>query len=102
MSDFNGASTYFNDIVLFNQLGLHLFKNVPTHEKYFVGRVELEYGYVELWVTPFPAMFWEANIFCSENNKITTITTGSGPLNNYWGFFNSIANGMIVIEKVER
>ena len=57
-------------------------------------------SYIEATVTCMPAQFWRFKIYCSENNKTTHISTGSGGLTDYFETMKSIADGMIVIKSV--
>ena len=69
-------------------------------EEKSLGRIyQNENGsYIEAVVTCMPAQFWKFKIFCSENKKITHISTGSGGLMNFYEIMKSIADGMIVVD----
>jgi len=95
----NETKTYQKDMPLFKRLNLKPFI-IETHRRHYVGEVKMENGsQIKIWVEAYPAQFWFFEIFCADNKKTTRITTGSGSLEDYWGFVEAIATGMIVVDK---
>lgn len=93
--------TYSDDLPLLKRLRLKPFKG-KLHEKVCVGKYKTKDGsWAEIWVEGAPAQFWEFKVFCSENERITIITTGSGCLVDYWPFVEKFLDGMIVIKNLK-
>lgn len=95
------SSTYSTDLKLFRELGLDPFYNISGHHE--VGRVEFgsedeDGSWVEIAVDCLPAQFWKFTIYCAETETITTVTTGSGSLGDFWPAVKLIADNMLVIE----
>ncbi len=57
-------------------------------------------SYVEAKVTCMPAQFWKFNIFCSERNETTELSTGSGGLTDFYNIAVMIADGMLVVKNI--
>jgi hypothetical protein len=67
----------------------------------FVGDRYEEYGYIKIWVTAYPAKFWDLEIKADdEKGKIVKLSMGSGSLMTYLPFIQEIIKGNIVIEDV--
>jgi hypothetical protein len=98
----NKASTCSTDRPLFRALALSPFTDIPTGADYFVGEVKFTNNVVvKIWVCPMPALFWKVEIFSTETNKTTHVSTGSGALENFWHAIRLIAEGMLVVESKE-
>ena len=89
------------------ELDFYKKNNIPlweckSHETKDLGRIyKAEDGsYIKAIVKPYPALFWEFEIFCAENKTITKISTGSGGLINYFPTMKLIAEGMIVVDSI--
>ena len=97
------GNTYSIDKKLFKELNFNTFNNLNHEEQYYIGQFDLEdTSYIRLWVTCYPAQFWEAEIFEAQTQTKTIIETGSGALTDFWHTFLGIAKGMIVIKSVEK
>lgn len=89
------AETYDEDLPLFRKLNLNTF-STDTSEELYVGKVETNEYSINLWVTCIPAQFWKAEILCKSSKKLTSVTTGSGGLLDYWSIFELIGQDMLV------
>lgn len=86
-----------SDLALLDKLGLKPF-DAPHGQKTFVGEVsDPELGYIKIWVSCWPACFWEFEIHSKETGKITKFETGSGSLDDYYSIAEKIMEGMVVV-----
>ncbi len=96
------SSTYSSDVALFKKLGLETFSKIPSNTEYFVGEVKFDNGSkAKIWVYPMPAQFWKIEVFVSESNKTTKVSTGSGTLCDFWNTIKLIADDMLDVENTE-
>ena len=92
------AETYQVDLPLFEKLGLKKF-SINYREKHFVGTVNLDDRSVSIYVSCFPAHFWEFEIE-SVDNGCFKVSTGTGSLTQYWQSIELIMDGCLVVEKL--
>jgi len=78
---FDEATTYSDDLDLFERLGLEPF-SVPLRVKHHVGDVTLDGIVVRLWVTCAPAQFWEFEF--TLKGATYHVETASGSLSANW------------------
>ena len=95
-----GFETYEWDKPLLKKLALNTFK-AKNRQKVFVGEYKYVKSNVKVWVTGFPAQFWEFEISNPRHRDPIIISTGSGSFINYWPFVEKILQGMIVIKNLE-
>jgi len=83
--------------------------NIPIweckiHETVSLGKIYQgdDGQYIIAEVNCWPAQFWKFEILSKESGQIIKIETGSGGLQNYFETMKSIADGMIVINSVEK
>jgi hypothetical protein len=87
------TDTSWSDHALFRRLGLRRFSKVAGKHK--VGTVKIDCHRVEIGVHCLPAMFW--------NFQITgplfrgRVSTGSGPLVDYWWAVEALIRGTVTI-----
>lgn len=95
---FDEASTYSDDVPLFQKLGFTPAK-YPIWKRVEVGEVSLFDGQakVKISVEAAPAQFWFAEITDTEG-KVWNISTGSGALSDFWPTFELFANGMLSVK----
>jgi hypothetical protein len=101
-SVFETSSTYSSDLALFKSLGLKPFTSIPINVLHQIGEVKFSNSsIVKIWVCPMPALFWKFEIFVAESRKITTVSTGSGALKDFWSAVKLIAEDMLNVESTK-
>jgi hypothetical protein len=65
------VSTYIRDRVLFSELGLAPFKDVPSQTTLEIGRESVgdDGSYVDIAVTCMPAQFWRFRIYRASSKR---------------------------------
>jgi hypothetical protein len=89
------AETYMWDRKLFAELGLEPFRT-DNNKKLKVGRVPgaAPGSYVDIWVSCYPAMFWEFRGMSEEGQRFR-FKSGSGSLVEYWPAVKLFLTGML-------
>lgn len=91
--------TYREDYLLFEELKLSKFDNIPNWTSIRVGECEVNDCNVDIWVEGAPAQFWTINIEFPLGEK-KRISTGSGALSDYWKSIEDICSGCLVIDNM--
>lgn len=94
------TNPYKDEKILLEQLGLKIFKNLPSFCEHFIGKVFFDKSYVRITLYAMPSHFWKFEIFDADSGKKTFASTGSGSLNYFWPTVKLIAENMFVIDKV--
>ena len=89
----SSADTCWSDHDLFHRLGLRRFSKVAGKHK--VGTVRIDGHRVEICVHCLPAKFWNFQI--SGPLFRGRVSTGSGPLADYWWAVEAIIRGAVTI-----
>jgi len=94
--------TYPIDLGLFRELGLPVIRDAPHSERIEVGTVHFPIGKIKIEVTCLPAQFWRFQLFPSDDQdgQRIILSTGSGPLSDYWPSVMKFLEGMIVVEEL--
>jgi len=93
------TSTSSSDIALFKALGLKTFTEIQSGIDYFVGEAGFTDGSkVKIWIHPMPAQFWRFEIYISSPKRTIVISTGSGPMINFWSTVKLFAENMLEVK----